>query len=65
MDQLYRDTTARMEQTGVDTDYIIGWQGGYLGHPKREEQRVSEAYEAGFSDGTEHKTDGFSAWVTQ
>ena len=65
MDQVYRDTTTQMEQKGVDTEYVIGWQGGYLGHPKREEQRVSDAYEAGFNDGTERKTDGFGAWVKQ
>ena len=65
MDQVYRDTTTQMEKQGVDAEYVIGWQGGYLGHPKREEQRVNDAYDAGYNDGSERKTDGFSSWVKQ
>lgn len=61
--QDYRDATAKMEQMGVDPDYILGWQGGYLGHPKREEQRITEAYEAGYADGQERNTDNFDKWV--
>lgn len=63
MDDLYRKTTTKMEETGVDPDYIIGWQGGYLGHPEREEQRASDAYAAGRKDGQEKSTDNFSNWV--
>ncbi len=61
--QDYRDATAKMEQMGVDPDYILGWQGGYLGHPKREEQRITEAYEAGYADGQERNTSNFEKWV--
>ena len=63
MNEEYRETTVKMEEKGVDTDYIIGWQGGYLGHPEREEQRVTEAYTAGYQDGQAKKTDGYEAWV--
>lgn len=63
MDDLYRKTTAKMEETGVNPDYIIGWQGGYLGHPEREEQRANDAYAAGRKDGQEKATDNFSNWV--
>ncbi len=63
MNEEYRQTTIEMEQKGVNEDYIIGWQTGYLGHPKREEQRVTEAYEAGYEDGRAKKTDGYSKWV--
>ncbi len=63
MNEEYRETTIKMEEKGVDTDYIIGWQGGYLGHPEREEQRVTEAYTAGYEDGQAHKTDGYEAWI--
>jgi hypothetical protein len=59
----YRDATTKMEDMGVDPDYILGWQGGYLGHPKREEQRVSEAYDAGYSDGEGKETGNFGNWV--
>jgi hypothetical protein len=62
-DQDYRDATANMEELGVDPEYILGWQGGYLGHPKREEQRLTDAYNAGYDDGEEKNTDNFSSWL--
>ena len=63
MDQFYRDATEKMESMGVDEEYIIGWQGGYLHHPEREEQRVTEAYSAGREDGLARNTDNFDKWV--
>ena len=63
MDQLYRDAITRMEAAGVHPDYILGWQGGYLGHPGREEQRAGDAYTAGRKDGEEKNADNFSAWA--
>lgn len=59
----YNQATTKMEEMGVDTDYILGWQGGFLLHPKREEQRVNEAYEAGFEDGKANNTDNFGNWT--
>ncbi len=64
MNQEYRDATTKMEEAGVNPDYIIGWQGGYLGHPEREEQRITDAYEAGYKDGQEKNADNFSSWVS-
>ena len=63
MDQTYYDTTVAMEKAGVDSEYVQGWQGGYLNNPVREEQRVNDAYNAGFEDGTAKKTDGYSSWA--
>jgi len=63
MNQEYRDATTRMEEMKVNPEYILGWQGGFLGHPMREEQRLTEAYEAGFEDGSEKTTDNLSKWV--
>ncbi len=63
MDPLYYETTVKMEQAGVDPEYIIGWQCGFLLNPKREEQRITEAYEAGYEAGQARKTDGFDEWV--
>ena len=63
--QDYRDATTKMENLGVDAEYVLGWQGGYLGHPMREEQRLSEAYEAGYEDGKEKNTGNFDKWVKQ
>jgi len=62
MDQAYRDATTKMEEMGLQEQYIIGWQGGYLGHPEREEQRLNDAYSAGFEDGADKNTDNFSNW---
>ncbi len=63
--QDYRDATTKMEEMGVNPEYILGWQGGYLGHPEREEQRVTEAYTAGYEDGQARNTDNLSTWVKQ
>ena len=65
MREEYREATSKMEEMGVDSDYIIGWQGGYLGHPKREEQRLSQAYETGYEDGAERNTENFKNWVAK
>ncbi len=64
MDQLYRDATTEMENLGVNDEYIIGWQGGYLGHPVREEQALNEAYGSGREDGQNKVTDNFRNWVS-
>jgi hypothetical protein len=34
-----------------------------LHNPKREEQRLSEAYEAGYAHGLKRDTSGFQAWI--
>ena len=63
MNQEYRDATTKMEDMTVNAEYILGWQGGFLGHPKREEQRLTEAYEAGYEDGEEKTTENFANWT--
>lgn len=61
--KIYHDAVDAMEKAGVDPEYIQGWQGGFLINPKREEQRVTEAYEAGFDDGSEKNADNFKNWI--
>jgi len=63
MNQIYRDATTKMEEMDVNPEYVLGWQGGFLGHPMREQQRLSEAYEAGYEDGSARSTDKFDDWV--
>lgn len=63
MNQFYYDTVTKMEKAGVDPEYVNGWQCGYLLNPKREEQRLNEAYNAGYDDGSSHKADGFASWA--
>jgi len=48
---------------GVSNDYFTGWAGGYLENPEREEQRVNDAYEAGYEDGQAHSTDQAEKFV--
>lgn len=62
MDKTYYETVDRLERLGVDWEYIQGWVGGYLGNPKREEQRLTEAYSAGYEDGCNKSTDHASSW---
>ncbi len=63
MNSQYYQAIDKMEKAKVARDYIVGWASGYLHNPKLEEQRVTDAYEAGYSDGENKKADGFNAWV--
>jgi hypothetical protein len=63
MGTAYYEAIDRMEKQKVDPEYINGWASGYLHNPKREEQRVSEAYDAGYAAGLEKKAGGFEAWI--
>ena len=47
--KLYYDAVHRMQKANVDPEYVQGWVGGFMGNPKREEQRITEAYEAGYA----------------
>ncbi len=59
----YYDAIDRMEKQAVDREYLNGWASGYLHNPKREEQRLNEAYEAGYADGWEKNSEGYLRWV--
>ncbi|MEC7885354.1 MAG: hypothetical protein VX544_01010 [Pseudomonadota bacterium] len=62
MDDIYREATTKMEELGIQDEYIIGWQGGYLGHPEREETRATDAYEAGYEDGKNKDLNNLDKW---
>jgi len=57
MDQAYYDTVSKMENDGINSEYMDGWMCGYMQNPLREEQRITDAYQAGYDDGTEKNTD--------
>ena len=63
MSTAYYEAIDRMEKKHVEPEYINGWASGYLHNPKREEQRVSEAYEAGYAHGMDQDIGGFQAWI--
>ncbi len=63
MDQaFYYNAVDKMQKMQVDSEYVHGWIGGYMGNPKREEQRISDAYEAGYEDGESSDVSKFEAW---
>ncbi|HSS63492.1 MAG TPA: hypothetical protein VLS27_03600 [Gammaproteobacteria bacterium] len=62
--QLYRRTIVEMEKKNVNREYIQGWIGGFMGNPKREEQRVTEAYEKGYEDGENKNTSNYENWIS-
>jgi hypothetical protein len=64
MNKEYYDAVVKMEEMGVNNEYIQGWQGGYLFNVKREEQRLTEAYEAGYDDGLEKTQENFGNWTS-
>lgn len=63
MNNVYYQTIDKMEQANVSREYVVGWASGFLNNPKREEQRLNEAYEAGYTDGGEKNTENFNNWV--
>ena len=62
--QLYRQTIVEMEKKGVNREYIQGWIGGFMGNPKREEQRITEAYEKGYEDGENKNASNYEKWIS-
>lgn len=63
MNSVYYETIDKMEKKGIDPEYVNGWASGFLHNPKREEQRINEAYAAGYSAGWEKKTGDFEGWI--
>ena len=61
MDQAYYDTVTQMEKDGISAEYMDGWMSGYLHNPLREEQNITDAYQAGYDDGLEKKTDNMAS----
>ena len=62
MDQTYYDAIDKMEKAGINREYMVGWMGGYMQNPEREEQRTSDAYTAGFEDGSNKNTDNMDKY---
>ena len=63
MNEVYYETIDKMEKANVSRDYVVGWASGFLRNPKREEQRLNDAYEAGYADGEEQNGDNYSEWA--
>ncbi len=63
MSNIYYEAIDKMEKKGVDPEYINGWACGFLHNPKREQQRLNEAYEAGYADGRNNNTGSSESWL--
>ena len=63
MNMQYYNAVVEMEKAGVEPEFLQGWQGGYLLNPMREEQRLTEAYEAGYEAGRDKDMDAYKEWV--
>lgn len=63
MNQQYYEAVVAMEKAGTDSEFVQGWQNGYLHNPLREEQRLNEAYEAGYAAGKSHDLEAYKDWV--
>lgn len=63
MNEDYYAAIDKMEKANVSREYVVGWASGYLQNPKIEEQRVNDAYEAGYADGEAKNDSGFDSWV--
>jgi len=62
MDKRYYDTIDKLEKMNIDREYILGWIGGYLHNPDREEQRATKAYSAGYADGENKEVTQAENW---
>ena len=62
MDQQYHEIIRQLEEMNTHREYILGWIGGYMHNPQREEQRVTEAYSAGYADGENRDTAHAGSW---
>ena len=51
MNQEYFDKVTELEKMDASDQYILEWQEGYQGAPEVEEQRLTDAYNAGYEDG--------------
>jgi hypothetical protein len=42
----YYEGVKKMEEMGVNDNYIQGWVAGFLNNPEIEEQRITDEYES-------------------
>ena len=56
----YYEGVKKMEEMGVNDNYIQGWVACFLNNPELEEQRITDEWESGFEDGKEHTDANFA-----
>ncbi len=60
----YYESVKKMEEMGVDDNYIQGWVAGFLGNPEIEEQRMTDNWAAGYEDGKQKTDANFKKYVS-
>lgn len=56
----YYEGVKKMEEMGVNDNYIQGWVAGFLNNPELEEQRITDEWKSGFEDGKAHTDANFA-----
>lgn len=56
----YYEGVKKMEEMGVNDNYIQGWVAGFLNNPEIEEQRITDEWQAGYEDGKAHTDKNFA-----
>ena len=59
----YHAALKTMQAADTDPRYCHGWASGALGNTPIEEQRITDAYTAGYEDGKAGVTDGYKNWL--
>ena len=62
---VYHSALKTMHEAGAVPEYCHGWASGALGNTLLEEQRVTDAYTAGYADGQNGNVDGYKAWLAE
>jgi len=59
----YHAALKTMQESGASPEYCHGWASGSLANTPLEEQRITEAYTAGYEDGKAGNTEGYKNWI--
>ena len=57
MNKEYFDKVTELENMKANEQYVLGWQEGYQDAHEVEEQRMTDAYQAGYEDGKNNNFD--------
>lgn len=61
--KLYHSTLKAMSDAGVSAEYYHGWASGALRNTPLEEQRVTDAYTAGYEHGKNGDTESYKGFI--
>lgn len=59
----YHAALKTMQDAKASPQYCHGWASGVLANTPLEEQRVTDAYSAGYADGAAGDAEGYKKWI--